>query len=173
VFDILGLKKAVSSLADQRARLRAEIETLQAQRESVLSAPPAKSDFKAAAAGWVASSARYYAQQFEQRMRPIIDNPQRLQEPARVGQVLCVLSAAVKSDEEPNAHAMDLALCFVFKDHLTAALESAIDRMQFGEGLPLGLRAKAVKELDGKIDELMTQESELLEAARSAGLPME
>lgn len=173
MFDLSSLTKAVALLGDQRTAIRSEIEALQVERERVACAPPTKAEIKSAFVGWIHSCASYYEVRLHEKLAPLIRKPGLLLEPTRARQFMSVFAAAVKPDEELTAGALDAALCFVMRDKLAEAMGSAVDHMSFSEGLPMDKRAKRLKELDDEIEQLLAQETELLEFARAAGVNME
>ena len=171
MFDLSSLTKAVALLGDQRTAIRSEIEALQVERERVACAPPTKAEIKAAYAEWIRSCGAYYEKHLHTKLEPLIRKPGMLLEPARAQKFMSIFSAAVRPEDEITVGALDAALCFVFPDAVAQA--SAVDRMQFVEGMALDKRAKRLKELDDQIEQLLAQETELLEVARAAGVNME
>jgi hypothetical protein len=173
MFDLGVLRKAVAGLGDQLAALRREIAGLQAEREAVAGAAPTKAEIKQTYVAFLRQMSLGYERAMAVKLAPLLKKPGMLDDPTRVNPLLSPLLGANRPDEMPSVGAMDQCLAFTLGPMLEKAMSNIIDAMNFTEGLPADKRARKLKSLDDAIEQLLAQEAELLESARSAGLNLE
>lgn len=173
LFDFNSLKKAVATLGDGLADVRANIYTLRGEREQVANAPPAKSDLVKAYSEWVHSARATYENGLVRSLEPLLRKPGVLLERERAQKHMSVVCASVKPENELTAGNLDAALCFLLHDQIVAAIEEAINKMPFEGGLPMAERAKKLQQLDEQIARLEAEESAFLDTAREAGVLIE
>jgi uncharacterized protein (UPF0335 family) len=163
------IKKALQGVSGQVKSLRAEIERLQRERETVAAAPAARQDVKDMVRAWVTRRGEEHLGRMRQVLGNGIINPKDLR-PGGGFHPDITLSAnsATRSADGP--------MCAFFGATVIDAMTRAIDLMEWpapGPGLPLKERAQVIAKLDREIAGLVEQEREMLADARAAGVILE
>lgn len=169
MFDFNGLKRSIEALNQRLVAIQDELNVLQVERNGVLNAPAAKADVKAMLAQWVDSVSRNFNAGVQSCVDEFVRNPQSMRNAQRVGQVMSLALPSAATASPAGSDALDAALCALFGQPVKDALYRAVDEMEWAnEGLPLAQRKSAVDKIDERIEELMSEQSQLTAQAAEA-----
>jgi hypothetical protein len=178
---VQGIKAAMQALSgptEQLKKARRGMAEKLLQRERVLHAPAHPDDLKAMVARWVDGSSASIKADLLANLRPFVRDPHKTR--AVPGGQLPTFSFAgvsIGSDATRTAAVtqaqLDSVLCALFGDQIKAMAYEVIDAMEVpADALPLSQRDQAAARLDEEWAEFKRQESELVAAFESAGLPV-
>ena len=175
MFDFLSIKKTLADVGKQVSDLRSQIETLQRQREDIVSAPATRADVKEMVAQWVERKSTEYMRRLEFNLQEFVTHPKNLKCEKTVGHRMTLFGTTRQLGALtmfPGPELEDMAICCLFGPALITSLNTIIDAMENwpAGGIPMRERGKKIKDIDAQIDKLMSQESALVSAAQEAGV---
>ena len=175
LFDFTKVKATISALAGELKSLRAERERLMRDREDLEAAPICQSDLLQLIDDWVDRRAADFPKRLETglsyyRRHALVSLPEDKKTPAHP---LATLTAVVDANATATLGTFESSLFFVLRDPIKAGLREAVATMDFSDcGRPRAERIETIKAIDARIDELDTQERELVEQAEQSGLKL-
>jgi hypothetical protein len=171
--DFARIKQTIASLAGELKKLRSEREALMRKREDLEVTPVSKMDLLQLVDVWIDRRAADFPRRLEvgldyYRRHPLVTLPDSAKAPAHPLKVLTAVS-------EPNAvitlEGLEGSLFFVLRDQIKAGVRQGIESLDFSDaGPPRAERLETIAAIDKRIDELDTQERELIEQAEQSGL---
>jgi hypothetical protein len=175
MFDFAKIRQAVTSVAGELAKLRGEREQLFQARETLEGQPACREDLLQLLDDWIARQGADFPARLESglnyyRRHPLASLPEN---PKAAATPVGVLTAV----RDPNAMAtlqtLEASLFFVLRDQIRSGVRQAVETMDFtAAGPPRAERIETIKAIDARIDELDSQEKELIEQAEQSGLKL-
>jgi len=173
MFDFLSLKKTVGAFTAQVKSVRAKIDDLKNRRDALLNAPCTREDFKSRFNQYFDVQADRYMELLCKSAEFFQRHPKRLNDDAAISANMTVFGVGVHARNQDVARTFD-GLAAALLPELRVELARRIDVMPWPEGaLPLNGRENLIAAIDTELEALTQQESQLVSAARSAGLIIE
>lgn len=180
MFNIPGLKKQIQAVVGKYHDLVAEGERLRQQRDEIKAAPCSREDVLAAICRLIDARAQQYPARLQERIEDMglahnLDDVYRLSSDLdKRGAAIGLLAAVQHTSVAPAWRHVEEAMYFMFADQLKAAVERALNAMEWPAGsISLGKRTERLKELDDQIAAIEKQQSELLRDANVMGIRLE
>jgi len=168
--DFKTLRGAVQNLEEKIKAMQAESNSLQREREMVLSAPGSKEDLKAMLASWIDSTGDAYRARMQETLTKFARSPRNMT-PANLAQFLSITGDAQAYDKAAQSKEVDQALCALFGSLVNKALMKEIDGMDWpATAITNTERAAKVADLDQRIGKLETDLKQLIDQAEEAGV---
>lgn len=170
---VAQLRRSTESLRDQHRKLTDELAALNAQRQAILTAPASKVEIKEMLTRWVHACGVRHRASLRSTLDRFIRAPHTMNIDQQVSRSLSVVAAFGEDRNAPSGADLDSAMCALFGAQLLDAMHSAVDAMEWNEGLPLAARPAATLKLDERIAKLNGELADLVEQSRAAGLSLE
>lgn len=180
MLNILGLKKQIQDVGGKYRDLVAGGERLRMQRDEIKAAPCSREDMLAAICRLIDARAQQYPARLQERIEDMAlahnldDIYRQASDLDQRGATVGLLAAVQHTSVAPAWRHIEEAMYFLFADQLKAAVERALNAMEWPAGsISLGKRAERLKELDDQIAAIEKQQSELFHAANEMGIRLE
>lgn len=169
MFDLSFLKKSVTALTQERAKLLNAIEELQREREDILNAPATRDDIKAMVSAWCADRAGKYLPQLSNALSPFIRKPKLIHGD---GGMHSFTLFGAQGNQLAGPVLSDMMICALFGPALVKALHETIDATPEwpANALPWKGRTERIAAIDKKLEALIASEADIVAQARSAGV---
>jgi hypothetical protein len=173
LFNFGPLRKSIEEIGDRRRSLRRQIEDAQQERERVAAAPIARADLQRILLEVIEHRAAAYLVSLRGSVDVILRKPQHFANGEQAAQRVAI--AAVQPPGMPPSLAMmDQAICFLMRDQVEQSIVKAVALLDWPAGaIPMAEKSARLAQLDDKINGLVEQENEMLDAARKSGLVLE
>lgn len=180
MLNILGLKKQIQDVGGKYRDLVAEGEQLRQQRDEIKAAPCSREDMLAAINRLIDARAQQYPSRLQERIEHMgiaHDLDELYHKAANLdsrGAAIGLLSATQHTSLPAHIKHVEEAMYFIFGDTLKAAVERALNAMEWPAGaISLGKRQEKLDDLDKRIAAVEQQQGELFQAASEMGIRLE
>lgn len=173
LFDFARVRQTIQDLADALKKLRAEREELLQKREELEGAPACKADVLALVDAWVDRQGSDFPAKLQNGLsyylrHGLVSLPE---DRKAATHPLSVLTAVRDQNAMATLASLEFSLFFVLRDEIRMGVRRAVEQLDFSNsGPPRAERLETIAAIDARIDELDTQERELIEQAEQSGL---
>jgi hypothetical protein len=168
--DFKKLRGEVRNLGEKIKAMQSESDSLQRERETVMSAPGSKEDLKAMLGAWIDSAGDAYRIRMQETLTKFARSPRNMT-PATLAQILSITGDGLAYDKEAQTKHVDQALCALFGSLVNKALMKEVDGMDWpATAITNADRAARVADLDERINKLETDIRQLIDQAEEAGV---